>query len=1043
MKQYHEDKQFNYPKLLHLYWDGNPLSYLNLITVLSFNEYHKFWKINIFIPTKKTETISWKTHEQKIKYTGTDYFNKLYDIPNVFIHKVDLNEIGFYNDASEVIKSDYFRYYIIQKHGGLWSDFDIIYTASVEDKMNFKEDAIIFHCTGYDDYINKKNPFIYYPIGLFLSKNKSKFFKHILNICHDYYDKTQYQSIGATMFNKEFKNYEDVYKISNVKILDNTYYLPFQCNEIDTFLNNTDLILPSNTIGIHWFNGGKNSKQYSIDLSNRLTNFKITNFLDQTIHKYIPKNSNTNTILLVSESSYPGGGGEEFLLDIANYFNNNNYTVYWMTLHDWGKSKHSKYSEIIKQSYTEIQIPRKVDDMSNYNYFLDTINKFNINFILHQGQMHKLICDIGNTLNIPTITFWCFWEEALNINWDYGLVKIKNNLDKHNKFTNFEYIIDNIDHYYFASKFVKDIINNKFMLNIDDTHVFPTLSCSTRFLKDTNIDSFNSQYITLLDAHTLKGGSLFAELILMNPDMSFLAIKTEDENDGPNAIQKSINTINNGKNVLHLNRINNIGTIYNKTKILLCPTQLDETFCRVVYEAFANKIPVIFSNSGNLDYIVSKKMLKITEYKAELYNTQIHKLMNNRDYYQEVVDDQYDYYLKIKQNSRISLIEDKLRKIENEKNKNVGIFTPWCDQGLGIQSRIYKKLLQNMGFNVFIFSTKPYITTNQENLISNKNEWETDNIYRSPNRRLDISLLELDLFVANYKIKSMIIPEIQYQLMFDISNHLKKKQVKTFAIPNIECVRDFEVKQFSTFEKVFVNNKMSYDILKSYNINNIEYLGFYYDVPTSITINEINYNKQIIDEIQILHISGLNGLFRKRTNIIVNIFEKLHNQGLKFKLNIVIQGNFDCTDKKQIFDKPFINLIDNHLSYGEILNMYNENHISIQISKHEGLGLGFFESCFMNTPVITLNAPPHNEVIHHGKNGWLLNCTIMKDVKPENPNTIIKQTQINEQIITNEIMNILLNKSEINNVIKNTKSYTESLHSYERFKNNFKNIISI
>ena len=79
----------------------------------------------------------------------------------------------------------------------------------------------------------------------------------------------------------------------------------------------------------------------------------------------------------------------------------------------------------------------------------------------------------------------------------------------------------------------------------------------------------------------------------MNPDISFLAIKTEDENDGPNAIQKSIDTINNGKSVLYLNRINDIGTIYNQTKILLCPTQLDETFCRVVYEAFANKIPLL------------------------------------------------------------------------------------------------------------------------------------------------------------------------------------------------------------------------------------------------------------------------------------------------------------------------------------------------------------------------------------------------------------------------------------------------------------------
>ena len=105
----------------------------------------------------------------------------------------------------------------------------------------------------------------------------------------------------------------------------------------------------------------------------------------------------------------------------------------------------------------------------------------------------------------------------MNINWDYGLVEIKNNLDKHKQAEYFEYIIDNIDHYYFASKFVKDIINKKFMLNIDDTHVFPTLSCSTRFLKDANIDSYNSQYITLLDAHTLKRGEFICGININEP----------------------------------------------------------------------------------------------------------------------------------------------------------------------------------------------------------------------------------------------------------------------------------------------------------------------------------------------------------------------------------------------------------------------------------------------------------------------------------------------------------------------------------------------
>jgi glycosyltransferase involved in cell wall biosynthesis len=42
------------------------------------------------------------------------------------------------------------------------------------------------------------------------------------------------------------------------------------------------------------------------------------------------------------------------------------------------------------------------------------------------------------------------------------------------------------------------------------------------------------------------------------------------------------------------------------------------------------------------------------------------------------------------------------------------------------------------------------------------------------------------------------------------------------------------------------------------------------------------------------------------------------------------------------------------------------------VSSHEGLGLGFFESVSVATPVISLDLPPHNEVVQVGASGWLL-----------------------------------------------------------------------
>ena len=80
---------FKYPKKLHLYWDKSPLSFLNLLTIKSFNRYHKNWQIFVYTPKNKCNHMSWTSHEQKKKYTGKCYFNELYKIDNVEIVSID------------------------------------------------------------------------------------------------------------------------------------------------------------------------------------------------------------------------------------------------------------------------------------------------------------------------------------------------------------------------------------------------------------------------------------------------------------------------------------------------------------------------------------------------------------------------------------------------------------------------------------------------------------------------------------------------------------------------------------------------------------------------------------------------------------------------------------------------------------------------------------------------------------------------------------------------------------------------------------------
>jgi glycosyltransferase involved in cell wall biosynthesis len=303
-KNHYIEIPFNYPRILHLYWDGSNLSYLNLCTIYSFNEYHKYWKIIIHMPLVKHDKISWTSHEQKKIYDKKDFFKYIKKITNVKINIIDFKKIGFRNDASEVIKSDYLRYYLMDKYGGIWSDFDIIYTSSVEKKMNFNEEIILFNGKSYNDPKNKKTSpwYIYYPIGFFIAKRNTDFFKYILKECINNYNPDNYQTMGASLFINLFPEEEMFYNNSNyndsILMCNEDYYLPWAWNEIDEFLEKKDNVLPEKNIGIHWFNGADKSKLYAIDLTTRILNgkFNVECYLDTFINKYINNINNINNI---------------------------------------------------------------------------------------------------------------------------------------------------------------------------------------------------------------------------------------------------------------------------------------------------------------------------------------------------------------------------------------------------------------------------------------------------------------------------------------------------------------------------------------------------------------------------------------------------------------------------------------------------------------------------------------------------------------------------------------------------------------------------
>lgn len=274
----------NIPKTLHLYWGkNNPLTFLQYLTVVTFREHNPNWKIKVYYPVKTKNDISWTNNEQKVKIISKDYFDELNDF-HVEKIEIDFNKIGFSNNYPEVIKSDFFRYYILYEEGGLWSDFDIIYLKSISN-IDFNLFSS-YNDTSNSSFIihNSRNN---YSIGFIGSSAKNKIIRLLYENCVKHLNIKYYQSIGYVYIKKMIgtplecsKRYTDV----NLIILPEYFYLPVHFSNINIFFDkNKSIPININTFGIHWYNGHHLSRNFQNELD------KNINSKNSSIWKYIEK----------------------------------------------------------------------------------------------------------------------------------------------------------------------------------------------------------------------------------------------------------------------------------------------------------------------------------------------------------------------------------------------------------------------------------------------------------------------------------------------------------------------------------------------------------------------------------------------------------------------------------------------------------------------------------------------------------------------------------------------------------------------------------
>ncbi len=702
--------------------------------------------------------------------------------------------------------------------------------------------------------------------------------------------------------------------------------------------------------------------------------------------------------VIVSILSYPFGGGEDFLKQTMDWSNNLGFKSYWISFQHVKNGIYNKLEVVQTEMGTMIHIPGGFNHANLYNW----LKLLRPTFIHTQGRNKKEILDVSENLRIPTLNGYHFWNGLIDL---YPLSYNKDiigNLSKHKKCRELDLISRNkFNIPYVCSKFMQEV--TKDICNIDLPIIYASSSRKDTLVPKVmnyvqlteSIRVKGKKFVTQINIHKLKGGEIFYELV-KSIKLPYIAIQSEPGSEDLDLKISSV--ISTRKNSLFFNHLENMRDIYTTTKILIVPSLVDETFCRVINEGLMNGIPIVTTGAGNIKYLVGDAAIILSPEDPSLWKQTIRDLYYDKELlnkYSQKSLFQYSLFSEKIASSQFNTLIKSCLDSNINKERNLMILVPFVDQGLGVQGRNYVDLLEKH-FNVFIFSYLPYNATSAKDLQINPQEWNSEkyNVFYSNNTRENITDIEIIEFVNNYNIGKCIIPETCWKRIFEIGKLLKSIGVQSYAIPNIEIVRKDEIFKHRVFEKILCNNSLCENKFKSHGFKNLINIG--YSVVSKKICN--NPSKETV----FLSVGGMNSISRKQIDKVCESFVKAYNESnnKNIKLIVTIQKFYDpILDQYKKY--PFIEVIDKYLSYTEIGDLYEKSDVVIQVSKKEGLGLGFFDALCRGIPVLTLDTEPHNEIVIKGINGWTCLCGHQKMV--DNPESLIEDAIVDINRLTEMI----------------------------------------
>lgn len=741
--------------------------------------------------------------------------------------------------------------------------------------------------------------------------------------------------------------------------------------------------------------------------------------------------------LIVTKWGYPFGGGEAFMFQTISWALSLGMEPYWISFCLADNKSYEIFSAELVDGVPMIHVPGGYSDASLEAW----MRLIRPDIVHHQGHIRMEVANVCKKMMVPFVTGYHFWIGLLDLDESTFNTKIIENAAVHRVSQDYLKMLElpNATHYV-VSPYMQHAVKKVVGTWIEDLilPISDLKTCTDAWSGPKEIVG----YVTQINIHKLKGGELFLKCLEELSDVKFMAVRTELFSDELDAKIKSA-IDNHSSPSIYMERTEDVKAVYAKTSVLLVPSLVDETFCRVALEGMFNGIPIITTGYGNIIHIVGDAGIVLSETDPDMWVKAVRLLTTNPDFYSACAARVRVRAEIFKERYVIEQFEGVMARCLNHcDGANVALFAPWGDQGLGIQCRNYNSILGELGFRTHVFSFGSYFAkTKGDRHQKNPKEWEHPRIYYSENVRENVLDEEVVEFINRYRISRVILPETCWGRVFEIARLLRMMNVRCYAVPNLEIVRRDEVHLHRYFYKILGNNVACVKAFESRGFKNCELIRYSIKPPLDVDRSHIEAQVAEIEggsPLRLLCLGGMNAFTRKQVIEVCQATVEACKAGAQITLTCTVQGKTDpAIDAFR--SHPSITIIDEHLSYQNIVELYMKSHINVQVSKHEGLGLGFYEAISMSVPTITLDTPPHNEIIQKGLSGWMLPCTY----KPMLDNTcgVVESAYFDVTCMAHLLMRLDTDRTETAQIYRTTLKTFHQHHGLQVFKQKFYNAL--